>query len=203
VLLLDEPLSALDLKLRQEMRVELKQLQEETGITFIFVTHDQEEALAMSDRIAVMDAGRVRQVGSAADVYDRPVDHFVASFIGETNLLEARVEAVRDGRARCVAGQGFVVEAESLPGQQAGRQVTLSIRPERLLLRPDGAEAEGLAGVVERVVFLGTDTHYRVRVGDWPALVRVQNAHGVARRFVQGEPVRLGLDPGAARVLAD
>jgi spermidine/putrescine transport system ATP-binding protein len=203
VLLLDEPLSALDLKLRQEMRVELKQLQEETGITFIFVTHDQEEALAMSDRIAVMEAGRVRQVGSAADIYDRPVDHFVASFIGEANFLQARVEAVRDGQARCVTDQGFVVEAEAPPGQAAGRRVTLSIRPERLLLRPEAAGADGLAGVVERVIFLGTDTHYRVRAGDWPVLVRVQNGHGLGRRFGQGEPVRLGLDPGAARVLAD
>ena len=203
VLLLDEPLSALDLKLRQEMRVELKQLQEETGITFIFVTHDQEEALTLSDRIAVMSGGRVHQVGDAAEIYDRPVDHFVAGFIGETNLVAARVEAVADGTARCVTERGVELLADPRPGQAAGERVTLSIRPERLLLRPDRSEADGLAGSIERVVYLGTDTHYHVRVGAWGLLARVQNAHGTPHRFTAGEAVRVGIDPGAARVLAD
>ena len=94
VLLLDEPLSALDLKLRQAMRVELKQLQEDTGITFIFVTHDQEEALTMSDRIAVMSTGQVQQIGTAREIYEAPVNRFVADFIGETNLLEVDVDSV-------------------------------------------------------------------------------------------------------------
>jgi spermidine/putrescine transport system ATP-binding protein len=106
VLLLDEPLSALDLKLRQAMRVELKQLQEETGITFVFVTHDQEEALTMSDRIAVMSEGRVQQVGPPREIYEAPVNRFVADFIGETNLLEVQVEAVEAGVARVVLPGG-------------------------------------------------------------------------------------------------
>ena len=104
VLLLDEPLSALDLKLRQAMRVELKQLQEETGITFLFVTHDQEEALTMSDRIAVMSEGRVQQVGTAREIYETPVNRFVAEFIGETNLIEVDVIRVAEGKAEVVLG---------------------------------------------------------------------------------------------------
>ena len=105
VLLLDEPLSALDLKLRQAMRVELKQLQEETGITFIFVTHDQEEALTMSDRIAVMSQGRVQQVGTAREIYEAPVNRFVADFIGETNLIEVDGHARHDGTRRSGAAR--------------------------------------------------------------------------------------------------
>ena len=106
VLLLDEPLSALDYKLRKEMQIELKRLQHETGITFIFVTHDQEEALTMSDRLAVMSAGKILQIGSPRDIYDRPAERFVADFIGETNFLAAEVIAVADGRARVTLASG-------------------------------------------------------------------------------------------------
>ncbi|MEM9627985.1 MAG: ABC transporter ATP-binding protein, partial [Pseudomonadota bacterium] len=101
VLLLDEPLSALDLKLRQAMRVELKQLQEETGITFVFVTHDQEEALTMSDRITVMSEGEIQQIGTPGEIYERPLNRFVADFIGETNLLDVTVESVSGDRCLC------------------------------------------------------------------------------------------------------
>ena len=203
VLLLDEPLSALDLKLRQEMRVELKRIQEETGITFVFVTHDQEEALTLSDRIAVMSGGRVHQVGDAAEIYDAPVDHFVAGFIGETNLVGAELLAVADGMARCVTEHGAHILARPRPGQRPGAKVTLSIRPERLRLRPDGPAAEGFTGSVERVLYLGTDTHYHVQAGAWRLLVRIQNAGGTQHGFAAGDGVRVDLDPGAARVLAD
>ncbi|MCA3479298.1 MAG: ABC transporter ATP-binding protein, partial [Rhodobacter sp.] len=133
VLLLDEPLSALDLKLRQAMRVELKQLQEETGITFVFVTHDQEEALTMSDRIAVMSAGEVRQIGSPREIYEAPVNRFVAGFIGETNLLPVRVASFAGGMARVVLPGGHQL---TCPGAQTAPTGTphVSIRPERMTL---------------------------------------------------------------------
>jgi len=200
VLLLDEPLSALDLKLRQEMRVELKQLQKETGITFVFVTHDQEEALTMSDRIAVMSDGKVQQVGGAQDIYDRPVNHFVADFIGETNFLDVEIEAVDDGRARCRAPGGLTLEAEAPATARAGARVSLSIRPEKIGI---AAPRDGGEAVVERLTYLGTDTHYLVRAGGESLLVRVQNAHGRSAHFEVGARVALSFDPDAARMLAD
>jgi len=200
VLLLDEPLSALDLKLRQEMRVELKQLQQETGITFVFVTHDQEEALTMSDRIAVMSDGKVQQVGGAQDIYDRPVNHFVADFIGETNFLDADVETIANGRARCRVSGGLALEAEAPPGSKVGTRVSLSVRPEKIGI---GAPRGGGDAVVERLTYLGTDTHYLVRVADESLLVRVQNAHGRSAHFEVGAHVALTFDPDAARILAD
>jgi spermidine/putrescine transport system ATP-binding protein len=200
VLLLDEPLSALDLKLRQEMRVELKQLQKETGITFVFVTHDQEEALTMSDRIAVMSDGKVQQVGGASDIYERPVNHFVADFIGETNFLDVEIEEVARGRARCRALGGLMLEAEAPPGAKAGARVSLSIRPEKIGI---GAPRKEGDAIVERLTYLGTDTHYLVRVGGENLLVRVQNAHGRSAHFEVGARVALSFDPDAARILAD
>ncbi len=198
VLLLDEPLSALDLKLRQAMRVELKALQEETGITFIFVTHDQEEALTMSDRIAVMSGGRVRQVGPPREVYEAPVDRFVAGFIGETNLIAVEVERVEAGTAqvRLPGGQTLACAA----GGAAVGSRHLSIRPERVALAPFG---EGLAAIVERVVYLGTDLQVLARLdGGVPFQVRVQNA-GRAEVPHPGDRVGLVPEEGALRLLAD
>jgi spermidine/putrescine transport system ATP-binding protein len=200
VLLLDEPLSALDLKLRQEMRVELKQLQQETGITFVFVTHDQEEALTMSDRIAVMSDGKVQQVGGAQDIYDQPVNHFVADFIGETNFLDVEIEDIADNRAHCRSRAGLALEAEAPEGGRPGTRVSVSVRPEKIGI---GAGGDGANAVVERLTYLGTDTHYQVRVGDETLLVRVQNAHGRRSYFDVGARVALTFDPDAARILAD
>src|SRR6185437_1760778 len=115
VLLLDEPLSALDLKLRKEMQIELKRLQHETGITFIFVTHDQEEALTMSDRIAVMSKGHILQVGTPRDIYDHPAERFVANFIGETNFLEGQVAGVASGRADVRLNCGGAAISATIP----------------------------------------------------------------------------------------
>jgi spermidine/putrescine transport system ATP-binding protein len=120
VLLLDEPLSALDLKLRKEMQIELKRLQHETGITFIFVTHDQEEALTMSDRLAVMDKGRILQVGTPRDIYERPAKRFVADFIGETNF--SRPRSVRRGQRRQVGSRRAMISASRPEGPRAERQ---------------------------------------------------------------------------------
>jgi spermidine/putrescine transport system ATP-binding protein len=198
VLLLDEPLSALDLKLRQAMRVELKQLQEETGITFVFVTHDQEEALTMSDRIAVMSSGRVQQIGPPQEIYEAPVNRFVADFIGETNLLEVEVEAVEGGVARVVLPGGHRIACPAATGS-TGRQL-LSIRPERLVLGGPGSEIEA---TVERVVYLGTDLQIITRLDGGAAFdVRLQNTARVAVP-TPGTRVGLHLEEGAARLLAD
>ena len=130
VLLLDEPLSALDYKLRKEMQIELKRLQNETGITFVFVTHDQEEALTMSDRIAVMSTGKILQIGSPADIYDRPAERFVADFIGETNFLIATVVGSREGVATVRLSSGAEVEASVAEGFVPGGEATVVVRPE-------------------------------------------------------------------------
>ena len=197
VLLLDEPLSALDLKLRQAMRVELKQLQEQTGITFIFVTHDQEEALTMSDQIAVMSNGRVQQIGTARQIYEAPANRFVADFIGETNLLPVEVETVVEGRATVVlpGGHRVLCPADAAtPGRHH-----LSIRPERISL----SDAGDIRAVVERVIYLGTDLQILTRLpGGTPLHLRLQNSARIAAPHA-GATVGLHLEEGAARLLVD
>ncbi|MFZ4680921.1 MAG: ABC transporter ATP-binding protein, partial [Terrimicrobiaceae bacterium] len=133
VLLLDEPLSALDAKLRTQMRIELKQLQKRLGITFIFVTHDQEEALTMSDRVAVLSAGRVEQIGTVNEIYYQPATRFVATFIGETNIVEATVLSRGSGLLRCRLEGGLELDVKDSP-QATHENVLLSLRPERLRL---------------------------------------------------------------------
>lgn len=194
VLLLDEPLSALDLKLRKEMQIELKRLQTETGITFVFVTHDQEEALTMSDRIGVMSAGRILQIGTPRDIYTRPANRFVASFIGETNFLPATT-APGGVRLDC----GALVEVAT---QGAGK-VTLTIRPEQIRIVP-GAEAGAIPATVRASVYFGTDTHCHLRLSDGAeVVVRLQNtAEGEAGLQI-GAQVGLRFSPGAAQVLGD
>ena len=207
VLLLDEPLSALDLKLRQSMRLELKQLQQETGLTFVFVTHDQEEALTMSDRIAVMSAGEIRQVGTPFEIYEAPVDRFVADFIGESNILEATVDRVEDGACRCRLVNGVEIPCRFERQPAAGAELHVLIRPERLSLRPEGAGMPGapaLAGVVEQVVYFGTDTQHTIRLDGGPeVVVRTQNAGRAGASCRTGERVGLDLADGAARLLVD
>ncbi|GLU40291.1 MULTISPECIES: ABC transporter ATP-binding protein [Pseudomonas] len=191
VLLLDESLSALDLKLRKEMQIELKRLQHETGITFIFVTHDQEEALTMSDRIAVMNKGQVLQIGTPTEIYDAPANRWVADFIGETNFLEA--EANGDGVV--LADGQRLAAATTLPGK-----VTLAIRPERTELAQDGE----LEGVVETVVYVGTDTVYHLKVAGAPGFrVRQQNRQGAVGAHQPGARVRVRVPGDAIRVLAE
>ena len=204
VLLLDEPLSALDLKLRQAMRVELKQIQQETGITFIFVTHDQEEALAMSDRIAVMSEGEIQQVGGPEEIYNAPVNHFVADFIGETNFVDVTVTHLADSMATCLMPGGGTVVCAAKDGCSLGDKVSLSIRPEMLSIRQALGEEGEIRGQVEGLIYLGTDTHYRVRLpDDTDCLVRVQNSHASKVGQGPGDEVALVLDTGAARMLAD
>ena len=207
VLLLDEPLSALDLKLRQSMRMELKQLQQETGITFVFVTHDQEEALTMSERIAVMSEGLIRQVGTPLEIYEAPVDRFVADFIGESNILEATVERVEEGVCRCRLVNGVEIPCRFQTPPAPGAALHVLIRPERLSLRPEGSgggPAPALAGAVGNVVYFGTDVQHTVRLDGGPeVIVRTQNAGRTEASFRTGERVGLELAGGAARLLVD
>jgi spermidine/putrescine transport system ATP-binding protein len=188
LLLLDEPLSALDLKLRTEMRLELKRLQAETGISFVFVTHDQHEALSLSDRIAVMRAGRVEQVGTPLEVYERPASRFVADFVGEANLLPAR----RVGPRRFAVAGGELEAAEDGPDG-----ATVVLRPERAVIAQDG---EGLAGTVAQVVYDGADLTYHVAMAEG-LVVRVRVGSRDGRRFEQGAAVRVSADPQALRVV--
>jgi spermidine/putrescine transport system ATP-binding protein len=197
VLLLDEPLSALDLKLRTEMQAELKRLQHEVGITFVFVTHDQGEALTLSDRIAVMRAGKILQVGAPRDIYERPGSRFVAEFIGETNLLPA--DSIGGTRFRLRGGAELAARA---PGPHSGA-VTLAVRPERIALTLPGQQAE-LHGIVAEIVYLGTDTAYQVRLPDGARIaVRAQNRAGAAPIAVPGDAVGVAVPPDAVHVLPD
>jgi spermidine/putrescine transport system ATP-binding protein len=203
VLLLDEPLSALDYKLRKDMQIELKRLQHETGITFIFVTHDQEEALTMSDRIAVMSKGRILQVGSPRDIYDRPSERFVANFIGETNFLEGTVSGVSGNEAVVKLGSGAVISAGLPQGSNPSGRVTVVVRPEHADLVKRGEKAD-LWGKLENVVYFGTDTHYHVALdGGEPFIVRQQNSRGVGSGFETGDAVGVLLEQHAAQVLRD
>jgi spermidine/putrescine transport system ATP-binding protein len=198
VLLLDEPLGALDLKLRKGLQVELKRIQREVGITFLYVTHDQEEALTMSDRIAVMNEGRVEQVGSAEDVYERPTTSFVAGFIGVSNLMPGVVSSTGDpGRVRLDSGVEIAVE---LNGLRDGERCHAVVRPEKLRISlageagPAGRAAPAVEGVVESSVFLGTSTQIIVRLdGDVPITVLVPNADEAERQRLPGGGARVEL----------
>ena len=194
VLLLDEPLSALDLKLRQAMQIELKRLQMETGITFVFVTHDQEEALTMSDRIGVMSQGKLQQVGTAKEIYTRPKNRFVASFIGETNFLEARAEG---GEVRLASGD--VVEFET----PVTGDMTLTIRPEQLRLVPAG-EAGAIPAVISNLVYFGTDTHVHLELADRTEIMaRVQSPATGDAGFERGSRIGVRFAPGALQALGE
>ncbi|MDO8352386.1 MAG: ABC transporter ATP-binding protein [Aestuariivirga sp.] len=203
VLLLDEPLSALDYKLRKEMQIELKRLQHETGITFIFVTHDQEEALTMSDRIAVMSQGKVLQVGRPRQIYDRPDRRFVADFIGEANFLPGKVTFASADLANMRLGSGAEIVAGFLEGLRPAGKVTVMVRPEHAGIVAHGVEAE-LKGALENVVYFGTDTHFQVRLTDGGSfIVRRQNSRAQAGGFAVGDLVGVAFKDAAAQVLRD
>ncbi len=165
-LLLDEPLGALDLKLRQAMQTELKRIQREVGITFVYVTHDQGEALVMSDRIAVMDAGRVQQLGTPKDIYERPANRFVAGFIGSSNHLTGTVSSIEDGIATVDVGADDRLVVPVREGLvEAGHETHLTVRPEKITLAPVSDPATSqcrLRGRVAEIAFLGTYTSYQV-----------------------------------------
>ena len=209
VLLLDEPLGALDQQLRQEMQVELKAIQEQVGITFVCVTHHQEEALTMSDRVAVMDHGRVLQVGAPHEIYESPASLFVANFIGVSNTVTGRIIALDDGR--CVVNTPDLpavpaIHARAPLGALAGAQVTLVLRPEHLHLsrdvrsdvRTDGVD-NAVPARVAKAMYNGSEMQYHLSVSEgllWQA--RVPNSRGDQKRFLPGESiyVRWKVDEG-------
>ena len=201
VLLLDEPLSALDFKLRKEMQIELKRLQSETGITFIFVTHDQEEALTMSDRIAVMSHGRVLQVGSPREIYDAPANRFVADFIGESNFLQGRIITATDSRAEvALLGGGNLTALAS--GGRKDQKVTIVLRPEHAKIVK--ANVGQINGKITDIVYFGTDTHFQIALGHGENFtLRQQNKPGFQDGHKIGEDIGILIEPGAARVIAD
>ena len=203
VLLLDEPLSALDLKLRQAMRQELKTLQRETGITFIFVTHDQEEALTMSDRIAVMSEGEIQQIGAPLDIYERPFNRFVADFIGDTNFINARISSIAGAKATCKVDGGLSFTTPLVGEHQKGDVVTLALRPEKIKLKAAAARAKG-ASRIANATYLGTDTTYEVALTkDVMLTARDQNIAAGMGRFSAGDRVMLDFAAGSARMLID
>jgi spermidine/putrescine transport system ATP-binding protein len=197
VLLLDEPLGALDLKLRKGLQLELKRIQREVGIAFIYVTHDQEEALTMSDRIAVMDRGAVEQVDTPEHVYERPRTTFVAGFIGVSNLMPATVASVTGDHGGVRLASGVEVEAP-VDGLRPGDHCHAVVRPEKLhISRPEEPAPDGLPsveGVVESSVYLGTSTQIVVRLaGDIPMTVLVPNTDDAERQRLPGGGARVRL----------
>jgi spermidine/putrescine transport system ATP-binding protein len=201
VLLLDEPLGALDAKLRHSLRAELTGLQREIGITFVFVTHDQEEALEMSNRLVVMDHGRIMQLGSPEEVYREPLTEFVADFLGVANLLD--IECVSDtGFMRTIRYGEFTLEAQAPPGHDAGPGRAV-IRPECVELAEAGLTGTNrLPGMVDRTVFLGSTTQVMVRLPQGAVVQSLITNNAGSQTFASGQPVTVCLPPDALRVLA-
>ena len=204
VLLLDEPLGALDAKLRRSLKVELKALQERVGITFLYVTHDQEEALTMSDRLAVLDAGRIAQVGTPRQVYEEPADSYVADFLGAANLMEILVsERTGDSAAILRLGEVTLSTLHGCPAAPGGKAHAV-IRPERVRVEEHGSPGVNrVPALVERVVFLGAATQIMLRLATGTSLqALLQNDGGSApETLAQGTPVHAYLPPDALRVL--
>ena len=203
VLLLDEPLGALDLKLRKELQLELRNLQHEVGITFVYVTHDQEEALTMSDRIAVMNEGKVQQVADPSTLYELPRNHFVANFIGQTNVFSGELESVDGERVTLRSGEGIKIEASVRNGDmpEIGERVQAAVRPEKIRF---GETGENVCSVeVRQIVYLGVSTQYITELADGTRLALYQqNAHDSAGPEV-GEQVNVTWDANHCLILGE
>ncbi len=195
VLLFDEPLSNLDAKLRVTMRTEIRRIQQEVGITAIYVTHDQSEAMALSDRIIIMRSGVVEQIGSPQEIYYHPVNEFVADFIGEANFLKGRLEALSDNRAQLNVS-GDICHAAPVPGMEVGKDYTIVLRPEAASLAEEG----GLPCEVVLSCFMGSYQNYHVKVGE--TLVKLTDPNPKNKRIYKvGERCRLVFDPESVHVL--
>ena len=211
LLLLDEPLGALDKSLRQEMQVELRGLQRRLGITTVMVTHDQDEALTMADRIAIMRDGQLEQTGSPADVYQRPVSRFVASFLGATNFFHGHVDRVAEGSARIAADCGAVLTVAA--ARPLGSPVTVALRPEAITVEPlaidDGnnapSPANSVDAVVEQIVYHGFVSHLYLRLPNGEPLVAYQQNQGAAAflKLAPGKPVRARWDEASNHIVRD
>jgi spermidine/putrescine transport system ATP-binding protein len=202
VLLLDEPLGALDAKLRKALQIELKELQQQVGITFIYVTHDQEEALTMSDRIAVMNAGRVEQVGPPQELYEEPTTTFVADFLGVSNLMTATAQGESNGRCKVALGE-FQLFAANGEVSTTG-ETRIVIRPERVRLESHGSSGENrIPGMVERVVYLGNGNQIIVGLAHGERIQALVQNTGDELAYRQGDPVQAYMPAEALRVLTD
>ncbi len=210
VVLLDEPLGALDQKLRKAMQLELKSLQREVGLTFVYVTHDQEEALTMSDRIAVMDRGRVLQVADPRTVYEQPASRFVADFIGVSNLLAGTVVSLGDGQVAIEVAGAATVHAAWRDGLAVGQRVTAAVRPERVRMHAPGARTDSfgeqnrVAGTLRDAIFSGSDTHYLIAVASGEVVVvrAANDAPSDLREAVTpGQQVEVAWDVASTTVL--
>jgi len=200
VLLLDEPLAALDLKLRKQLQMELRNLQHRLGITFIYVTHDQEEALVLSDRIAVMRQGRIEQLGKARDLYERPRTRFTSQFLGSCSLIDAKVRQRLPDGALVETPLGVLRIADNAPRES----FTLAIRPEkvRLLSRPPEDEVNAVPVQVEEAIYLGAGSHYELRAG--PQMLRAETMNAQAGDgFAPGQAAWVSLPPAALIILDD
>lgn len=203
VLLLDEPLSALDAKLRTQMRVELKQLQKRLGITFIFVTHDQEEALTMSDRVAVINGGRVEQIGTVNEIYYKPATRFVATFIGETNIIEAEVISNAEGKSLCRLEGGLELRLKSC-SQPVGEKILLSLRPEKIrLYRTDPGGENCFPGKISVEIFKGAVDDLTISVqGGLELGALLANDGQEEMDFHEGETVFARIQPEDINIVA-
>jgi ABC-type Fe3+/spermidine/putrescine transport system ATPase subunit len=208
VLLLDEPLAALDLKLRKQMQIELKAMQRQLGISFVFVTHDQEEALTMSDRIVVMNCGRIEQTGPAVEIYERPATEFVAGFIGVSNILDATA-VVSSGERAMLEADGALIQPPSGAGLRDGAKLRLMVRPEKIQLAFQSIP-EALPGTIERVVYLGESTQWRVRLLNGSEIAALEQNHrplsggqDARARARTGQQVWVHWDPDSAVILSN
>jgi spermidine/putrescine transport system ATP-binding protein len=203
LLLLDEPLSALDRNLREAMQLELKSLQHDLGISFIFVTHDQGEALTMSDRIVVLNGGAIQQIGSPTEVYDRPTNDFVARFVGESNLFAGRVQSVTDGFARVATASGSELLAKS-SDFSPGDDVLVMIRPEQLLADGPDTSLPTLSGVLEQKVFTGADHTLHLRVAGQERLLKAllrEHQRGRADTLREGSTLTFAYHPESVHLM--
>jgi spermidine/putrescine transport system ATP-binding protein len=202
VLLLDEPLGALDAKLRKRLQIELKALQEEVGITFIYVTHDQEEALTMSDRIAVMSQGRVEQVGGPKEIYEEPATAYVADFLGVSNLMDAKASGTTAGGCKVALGEFDLVAGQGVEDTVGDAKVT--IRPERVALEAQGTTGENrVPAMVERVVYVGSILQVMVHLASGASIQAWIQNEGGELPFASGAPITVHLPREALRVLPD
>ncbi|ERT04242.1 polyamine ABC transporter, ATP-binding family protein [Lyngbya aestuarii BL J] len=198
VLLFDEPLGALDLKLRKEMQLELKQMQKRLGITFIYVTHDQEEALTMSDRIGVMNQGQLLQVGTPVEIYEYPKTRFVADFIGESNIFTGRVTQSQKRKINLLVDEQLSVSMVSQTEVFSGQLLTIVIRPEKAsLVFRENKSHNHWQGIIEEAIYLGTDTRYRVKLTpNTSMIIRQQNLQrDQTQQYAIGETVNIFVSP--------
>jgi spermidine/putrescine transport system ATP-binding protein len=200
VLLLDEPLGALDAKLRKALQLELKAIQEEVGITFIYVTHDQEEALTMSDRIAVMSEGRVQQVGPPKEIYEEPATAYVADFLGVSNLMDASATGMRDGGCAVRLGDFELLAGQGELDTAGGCKIT--IRPERVIVEPHQTTGENrVPAMVERVVYVGSTLQVLIHLAAGQTIQSWMTNDGDTEPFAAGDPVTAHFPREALRVL--